>query len=82
MRYVVDIETTSACDLPSCGAEKYARDPSTLILCIAWDDADSPFPGGPKLWRCDRSPGLRDVFNVIPSIGPTFLYKSIYPIVL
>lgn len=55
-RYVVDIETTSACDLPSCGAEKYARDPSTRILCAAWDDADSPFPDGPKIWRCDREP--------------------------
>lgn len=64
-RYVVDIETTSACDLPSCGAEKYAQDPSTRILCIAWDDADSPFPEGPKLWRCDRSPALSDTFNVL-----------------
>lgn len=62
-RYVVDIETTSACDLPSCGAEKYACDQSTRILCIAWDDADSPFPNGPKLWRCDRSPGLQAVFD-------------------
>lgn len=62
MRYVVDIETTSACDLPSCGSEKYAQDTSTCILCIAWDDADSPFHGGPKLWRCDRPPRLIDVF--------------------
>ena len=62
-RYVVDIETTSACDLPSCGAEKYARDPSTRILCIAWDDADSPFPGGPKLWRLDCLLGIQDVFE-------------------
>jgi DNA polymerase len=64
-RYVVDIETTSTCDLPSCGAEKYARDHSTWILCIAWDDADSPFPDGPKLWRCDRSPGLHGIFDTL-----------------
>ena len=50
MRYVVDIETTSACDLPSCGAEKYAEDPTTKILCIAWADADSD--GEVKLWHC------------------------------
>lgn len=52
-RYVVDIETTSTCDLPECGAEKYAQDATTRILCVAWDDADSPFKTGPKLWRCD-----------------------------
>lgn len=61
LRFVVDIETTSACDLPSCGAEKYALDPSTRILCIAWDDADKPFRGGPKLWRCDSKDRVTDV---------------------
>lgn len=64
-RFVIDIETTSACDLTRCGAEKYARDPSTRILCVAWDDADSPFPDGPKLWRCDKSPGLSQLFNEV-----------------
>lgn len=64
-RYVVDIETTSACDLPNCGAEKYARDPSTCMLCAAWDDADSPFPGGPKIWRCDRKPPLYGLFQAL-----------------
>lgn len=63
MRYVIDIETTSACDLPDCGAEKYARDPSTRILCAAWDDADSPFPDGPKVWRCDREPTPYSLFQ-------------------
>ena len=44
MRYVVDIETTSACDLAACGAYNYANDASTKILCIAWADADAPSP--------------------------------------
>jgi len=64
-RYVVDIETTSACDLPNCGAEKYARDPSTRILCAAWDDADSPFPDGPKIWRCDHEPTPYGLFQAL-----------------
>lgn len=52
MRWVVDIETTSACDLPSCGAEKYAEDPTTKILCIAWAEADGTSPDGVRLWHC------------------------------
>ena len=49
MRYVVDIETTSACDLAACGASKYAKDDSTRILCVAWADADSD--SEPQLWN-------------------------------
>lgn len=64
-RYVIDIETTSACDLPSCGAEKYARDPSTCILCASWDDADGPFPDGPKIWRCDRESTPYELFQAL-----------------
>lgn len=42
MRFVVDIETTSPCDLKARGALNYALDPGTRILCIAWADADAP----------------------------------------
>lgn len=66
-RLVVDIETTSACDLTTCGAEKYASDPSTRILCAAWDDADSPFPGGPKIWRCDAPGTINQLFDELLS---------------
>lgn len=52
MRWVVDIETTSACDLTACGAEKYAEDPTTKILCIAWAEADGASPDGVRLWHC------------------------------
>lgn len=48
MRYVVDIETTSLCDLGTCGAWVYAEHPSTRLLCIAWCDADSD--GAPQSW--------------------------------
>lgn len=67
MRLVIDIETTSACDLTTCGAEKYARDPSTRILCAAWDDADSPFPDGPKIWRCDAPGTINQLFDELLS---------------
>lgn len=60
MRYVVDIETTSACDLPSCGAEKYAEDPTTKILCIAWADADSN--SEVKLWHCASGEPISNAF--------------------
>ena len=50
MRYVVDIETTSSCDLPASGAWAYAEHPSTRLLCIAWCDADSD--AAPESWDC------------------------------
>lgn len=53
-RYVVDIETTSECDLPACGAWVYAEHPTTGLLCIAWCDADDP-DAAPQSW--DRLTG-------------------------
>ena len=47
-RYVVDIETTSECDLTACGAWVYAEHPTTRLLCIAWCDADSD--AAPQSW--------------------------------
>ncbi len=35
---VLDFETRSTCDLPACGADIYATDPTTDILCIALYD--------------------------------------------
>ena len=52
-RYVVDIETTSECDLASCGAWVYAEHPTTRLLCIAWCDADTD--AAPQSW--DRLTG-------------------------
>ena len=52
-RYVVDIETTSECDLTACGAWVYAEHPTTRLLCISWCDADTDAP--PQAW--DRLTG-------------------------
>lgn len=63
LRYVVDIETTSACDLPACGSRVYAQHPSTKILCIAWANADTQEE--PRLWRCDRGDTLRFALDIL-----------------
>lgn len=34
----IDIETGSHCDLPKSGVYRYAQDPTTRILCVAWAD--------------------------------------------
>ena len=47
-RYVVDIETTSECDLTACGAWAYAEHPTTRLLCISWCDADTD--SAPQSW--------------------------------
>ena len=52
-RYVVDIETTSECDLTACGAWVYAEHLTTRLLCISWCDADTDAP--PQSW--DRLTG-------------------------
>ena len=56
-RLVVDIETTSACDLASCGSWVYAEHESTKILVIAYADADTQDP--PRVWSAaDLNAGL------------------------
>lgn len=47
-RYVVDIETTSECDLSACGAWVYSEHPTTRLLCLAWCDADTD--AAPQSW--------------------------------
>lgn len=49
MRLVVDIETNSPADLPSCGAYNYAHHPETKIICFAWADADDA-DSEPRSW--------------------------------
>lgn len=51
MAYVLDFETRSLCDLKRAGAYRYALDPSTVILCLAWgapgEDTELWWPGEP-----------------------------------
>jgi len=47
----IDFETASKCDLRRTGVIPYARDPSTLVLCLAWK-----FDGEPvQSWRIGQS---------------------------
>jgi DNA polymerase len=38
----IDFETRSACDLKKAGVHRYAEDPTTEILCLAWCVGDGP----------------------------------------
>jgi DNA polymerase len=38
----IDIETRSDADIRECGVYRYAEDPSTRILCLAYADEDGP----------------------------------------
>jgi len=42
----IDIETGSHCDLRKAGVYRYAEDPTTRILCVAWTEGD----GYGNLW--------------------------------
>lgn len=50
-RCVIDIETGSLADLPKVGVDAYAEDPSTRVLCLAYQFDDDPievwYPGQP-----------------------------------
>lgn len=46
MKVTIDFETRSRCDLKSAGATRYAEDPSTDILCLAYKIDDQP----ERLW--------------------------------
>lgn len=43
---VIDFETASGCDLKKCGAFRYSEDPSTEVLCLAYQESDH----APGIW--------------------------------
>lgn len=51
-----DFETFSACDLKKCGVSKYARDPSTEILMVAWRKS-----GDSEVSQWDRTQSFREL---------------------
>jgi DNA polymerase len=50
-RIVIDAEARSLVDLPQCGPDRYAADPSTQVLCVGYKINDQPaqiwLPGEP-----------------------------------
>lgn len=60
MRYVVlDFETYSACDLKKHGADVYANDPTTEILCVAYIVVENGEPKPPKVLRGEALRSLK-----------------------
>lgn len=55
----IDFETRSACDLKEAGADKYARDPSTSVLCMGFAFNDEP----PELWTPDMPEFEQQLFR-------------------
>ena len=52
MIYSIDFETRSMADLPEVGLDKYANDPSTEVLCIAWGNKpDNVHVATPLSWK-------------------------------
>lgn len=64
---VLDYETASGCDLKKAGADRYAEDPTTEILCLSYTIMDSPprtwFPGQPR--PADLARALADGYIVV-----------------
>jgi hypothetical protein len=52
----IDFETRSLVDITTCGAGRYAADPSTRILCVCW-----AVDGGPVMGQVGE--GIPDIFK-------------------
>lgn len=50
----IDFETRSAADLIKWGHQRYAHDPSTQVLCLAWQFPEEPIGGDAHLWHRDH----------------------------
>jgi DNA polymerase len=61
----MDFETYSEADLPQVGAAVYAEDPTTEVLCLAYDLKDNL---GPRLW-VPGCPSPQELFNHIAAGG-------------
>ncbi len=69
-RVYIDFESRSQADIWQTGAYRYAEDPTTEILCIAWAEDNGPIsvvPHGVKLRAV-----VRDVFNDLIRSGAEF----------
>jgi len=60
MTISIDFETRSLVDLPTYGLDKYAKDPSTEVICMAY----SVDGGEPKLWVPEREPAPHFLIDV------------------
>lgn len=62
----IDFETASTIDLRRVGVHKYAEDPSTRVLCMAY-----AFDNGPvEVWRPSYQPFPQSVYDHLVTFGP------------
>jgi DNA polymerase bacteriophage-type len=60
MTISIDFESFSRCDLKKCGTSRYAEDPSTEVLCLAW----ATDPSDVRLW-IPGQPAPHELFNLM-----------------
>jgi len=66
MKVFFDFETRSTCELKTAGAHKYAKDPTTDVICIAWAIDDGPI----KIYRhLDGDEPPQELFDAIAAGG-------------
>lgn len=61
--YTIDFETQSACDIKRAGAARYAADPTTRALCLAF----GTHPEKVQLWRAGIDPAPDALFQHVAS---------------
>jgi DNA polymerase len=74
----IDFETRSKVDLKKCGPFKYAQDPSTSILCLAYKFSDEPEV---KQWR-PGLPGPTDLLDHVSAGGIVHAHNAEFEFVI
>jgi DNA polymerase len=69
MEVVIDYETRSAANLKKTGATKYAQDPTTEIICVAWKVDD----GETELWYPIHEGPPTDLIHLIKNHDVNFV---------
>ncbi len=74
-KIIIDFETRSKCNLKKCGAWKYAEDPTTEVLCLAYK-----VNGGLGLWANSKFL-VSDFYELDLSKFPTYILDY-YPLLV
>lgn len=73
----IDFETASQADLRKAGARKYAKHPSTRVLCLAWQFDD----GEVRSWREGEDPSvLQPLFDHVAAGGIVQAWNAAFEI--
>lgn len=79
MHILLDFETRGTCDLKKCGADVYARDPNTDVLCAAWAVGDDH----PALWIPeDDSEALDWLFHLVENGATVVCHNAAFELAI